>query len=102
MTEIQDIEGVQKDVLLKRTKIKKTKKTMKNLESVVIAILWKYKKKFRFSDNQGQTVAFIVKYFTGFCSFKTTYAVSYVKLGGGVGDVPFWCLDGAYVEFGFR
>ena len=26
----------------------------------------------------------------------------FVELGGGVGEVPFWCRDGAYVEFGFR
>ena len=26
----------------------------------------------------------------------------FVELGGGVGDVPFWCRDRAYVEFGFR
>ena len=26
---------------------------------------------------------------------------SFLELGGGVDDVPFWCCDGAYVEFGF-
>ena len=28
--------------------------------------------------------------------------ILFVELGGGVGDVLFWCRDGAYVEFGFR
>ena len=26
----------------------------------------------------------------------------FVELGDGVGDVPVWCRDGAYVKFGFR
>ena len=26
----------------------------------------------------------------------------FVELGGGVGDGPVWCRDGAYVEFDFR
>ena len=30
------------------------------------------------------------------------FHIVFVELGGGVGDVPFWCRDGAYVEFGFR
>ena len=30
------------------------------------------------------------------------FYIFFVELGGGVGDVPFWCHDGAYVEFGFR
>ena len=33
---------------------------------------------------------------------KTKVGITFVELGGGVGDVPFWCRDGAYVEFGFR
>ena len=28
--------------------------------------------------------------------------IHFMELGGGAGDVPFWCRDGAYVEFGFR
>ena len=31
-----------------------------------------------------------------------TLLTFFVELGGGVGDVPFWCRDGASVEFGFR
>ena len=27
---------------------------------------------------------------------------SFVELGSGVDDVPQWCRDGAYFEFGFR
>ena len=37
-------------------------------------------------------------YFLG----PTYFGIIFVELGGGVGDVPFWCRDGAYVEFGFR
>ena len=28
--------------------------------------------------------------------------IYFVELGGGVDDVPGWCLDGAYVKLGFR
>ena len=34
--------------------------------------------------------------------FAFFHSTSFVELGGGVGDVPFWCRDGAYIEFDFR
>ena len=33
---------------------------------------------------------------------KTKKIKNFVEFGGGVGDVPFWCRDGAPVEFDFR
>ena len=34
--------------------------------------------------------------------YTSVTVIFFMELGGGVGDVPVWCRDGAYVEFGFR
>ena len=43
----------------------------------------------------------IIQFDKQIAKFSVSF-ISFVELGGGVDDVPRWCCDGAYIEFGFR
>ena len=34
--------------------------------------------------------------------YSVLYYNAFVELGDGVGDVSFWCRDGAYIDLGYR